>query len=62
MSNFKPGDTVQLISGGPSMTVKAVEGDLVTCDWFDGTKKCEDKFRAATLTDVPSLEMQKPRW
>jgi len=62
MSNFRLGDTVRLNSGGPPMTVKVVEGDWVTCDWFDGTKKCEDKFLAATLAEVPSLETQKPRW
>jgi hypothetical protein len=46
------------------MTVKVVEGDRVFCDWFDGAKKNEDKFLAATLTIVEalSLEAQKPRW
>jgi polysaccharide biosynthesis transport protein len=53
MSNFKLGDTIQLNSGGPPMTVKVVEGDWVICDWFDGTKKCEDKFLAPTLTEEP---------
>ena len=47
---FKPGDTVRLNSGGPAMTVKVVEGDWISCDWFEGTKKCEDRFAAATLS------------
>jgi uncharacterized protein YodC (DUF2158 family) len=59
---FKPGDTVRLNSGGPAMTVKAVEGDLISCDWFDGTKKCEDRFPAATLVLENSFESQRPRW
>jgi uncharacterized protein YodC (DUF2158 family) len=66
MSNapFKPGDTVRLSSGGPVMTVKLIEGDWIFCDWFDGAKKNEDKFLAATLTMVEplSFEAQKPRW
>lgn len=62
MSSFKPGDTVQLNSGSPPMTVRVVEGDWVFCDWFEGTKKCEDKFLAATLDQVPSFASQKPRW
>jgi uncharacterized protein YodC (DUF2158 family) len=64
MSNmpFKPGDTVRLNSGGPEMTVKGVEGNWVLCDWFEGTKKSEDKFDAATLTIGTSFDAQKPRW
>jgi uncharacterized protein YodC (DUF2158 family) len=64
MSNmpFKPGDTVRLNSGGPAMTVTAVEGDLVVCDWFDGSKKCEHKFVIAALTPDNSFDTQKPRW
>jgi uncharacterized protein YodC (DUF2158 family) len=59
---FKPGDTVRLNSGGPVMTVTAVEGDWVVCDWFDGSKKCEHKFVITALTLDNSFEAQKPRW
>lgn len=31
---FSIGDIVLLKSGGPSMTVKVVDGDNVTCTWF----------------------------
>jgi uncharacterized protein YodC (DUF2158 family) len=45
MSNasFKPDDIVRLKSGGPVMTVTAVDGDTILCDWFDVTKKSEAK-------------------
>src|SRR6476619_3370688 len=39
--NFKPGDVVQLNSGGPRMTVVAVQSDgTLRCNWFrdDGTQ------------------------
>jgi uncharacterized protein YodC (DUF2158 family) len=60
--SIKPGDVVRLNSGGPAMTVRVVERGVVLCDWFDGTKKCEDKFPAATLSRDSSFETQQPRW
>jgi len=34
-TNFKPGDVVQLNSGGPKMTVAAVQSDgTLRCVWF----------------------------
>jgi len=30
---------VQLKSGGPRTTVEKIEGDRVTCVWFEGKKK-----------------------
>ena len=35
VSNRKVGDIVTLVSGGGDMTVVAVNGDLVTCTWFE---------------------------
>jgi uncharacterized protein YodC (DUF2158 family) len=35
MSEIKKGDTVQLKSGSPMMTVRRAEPDLVWCDWID---------------------------
>lgn len=34
MANFEPGDTVQIKSGGPLMTVVKTTGADVTCLWF----------------------------
>ena len=40
-SAFKPGDCVQLKSGGPKMTVSRVTESTgrVNCEWFDGAKR-----------------------
>jgi uncharacterized protein YodC (DUF2158 family) len=59
---FKPGDTVRLKSGSPAMTVVAVEGEPITCDWFEASKKHEDTFPAAALDLDSSFETQTPRW
>jgi uncharacterized protein YodC (DUF2158 family) len=34
MASFEPGDTVQIKSGGPLMTVVKVTANEVTCLWF----------------------------
>jgi len=33
---LEPGDLVSLRSGGPALTVAAVEGAKIHCVWFDG--------------------------
>jgi hypothetical protein len=43
------------------MTVQVVEGDWVFCDWFEGTRKCKDKFLAATL-DQRASSPGGPKW
>jgi uncharacterized protein YodC (DUF2158 family) len=50
-SSFKPGDVVQLNSGGPKMTVVAVQSDgTLRCVWFleDG-KQDNGVFAQAAL-------------
>jgi uncharacterized protein YodC (DUF2158 family) len=49
MSEFKAGDTVKLKSGGPLMTVKAIEGGYAITVWFEGTKHKEGRFLLVTL-------------
>jgi uncharacterized protein YodC (DUF2158 family) len=53
---FQPGDTVQLVSGGPLMTVGSVPDQndpmsdgMISCQWFDKGKKHEDRFYPAAL-------------
>jgi uncharacterized protein YodC (DUF2158 family) len=51
--NLKPGDVVQLKSGGPLMTVQGDgygnSGDLVLCMWFDGAKQVTGTFHPSML-------------
>lgn len=44
--DFKAGDVVTLKSGGPAMTIKAVEGQEVACLWY---AEEDETFREATL-------------
>jgi uncharacterized protein YodC (DUF2158 family) len=58
MSDFKPGNAVALVSGGPRMTVSRVsEGGMVECYWFltDNTSM-RDEFPEAVLAHV------EPEW
>lgn len=60
MTGFKPGDVVQLKSGGPKMTVKSVERhgavttDNARCVWFDGHQNIENVFDLTVIELVPS--------
>jgi uncharacterized protein YodC (DUF2158 family) len=46
---FKPGDVVQLKSGGPPMTIQAINGDSATCVWFEKTKEHRSVFATVLL-------------
>lgn len=54
MNDFKPGDTVQLKSGGPVMTIESMEaGEGVTyalCVWFVKDETKRGNFATYTLT------------
>jgi uncharacterized protein YodC (DUF2158 family) len=51
---IRPGDVVQLKSGGPNMSVARIEhqGGVLTarCKWLDGNKKQTREFPVALLT------------
>jgi uncharacterized protein YodC (DUF2158 family) len=54
MNEIKPGNVVQLKSGGPKMTVSAVyrNADGVPsayCAWFDGEKAQQQSFPITSL-------------
>jgi uncharacterized protein YodC (DUF2158 family) len=44
MSDFRPGDNVVLKSGGPTMTVSAVEGGKVICIRVGDEKSMQEPF------------------
>lgn len=53
---FKPGDVVQLKSGGPAMTVEVVgEDGMIACSWMDRTKLERRSFVSAVLELRPTL-------
>lgn len=35
MREFKVGVTVRLKSGGPTMTINKIDGNEISCQWFD---------------------------
>ena len=49
MSDFRPGDNVVLKSGGPTMTVSAVERGKVICARVDDEKSVEESFEPTAL-------------
>lgn len=53
MLSFKAGDVVRLKSGGPKMTITAIDGNggmqKAICAWFDGPRKIEDAFALEAL-------------
>lgn len=50
MSTYAPGDLVRLKSGGPAMTVVAVdETGACTCAWFRHNRQYEASFVAVAL-------------
>jgi len=49
-SNFSDGNTVELKSGGPTMTIKWIENGEAYCEWFDGKKVSGQTFSLSSLT------------
>ncbi len=46
---IETGDVVELKSGGPSMTVVDVVGELIRCVWWDGHDYDEAEFFKQTI-------------
>jgi uncharacterized protein YodC (DUF2158 family) len=61
MPAFKEGDVVQLKSGGPTMTIIALDTSSgeATCSWLEGRKPTEDIFDVVALE--LSTKQQPPR-
>lgn len=47
--DFKPGDVVQLKSGGPIMTVADVSGGSILCIWIEKNKTFREPFPPIVL-------------
>lgn len=45
------GSTVRLISGGPKMSVKSINGHSVITQWFDGQTLQEQTFHITALRE-----------
>ncbi len=57
VDGFKPGDVVQLKSGGPRMTVSSIREGRIICEWFTGSERASKRevagFEPAVLVKVP---------
>jgi uncharacterized protein YodC (DUF2158 family) len=54
MRTFKVGDVVMLKSGGPHMTIEAIQPDgSYTCIWFDKSQQKSANFNPAIVTKPP---------
>ena len=57
---FQIGETVKLISGGPTMTVKEIDDyNRVECQWFAGKKLESGEFSPDSLVRVNVDEKEK---
>ncbi len=61
IENLKIGDSVQLKSGSPIMTIAKindVNGEVKAwCDWFNGIKKDHTAFPLASLKPAPRVDL-----
>ena len=52
MLSFQIGDTVELKSGGPAMTIARLESEMgvlrAHCQWFDGNGTAQQYFYSVT--------------
>lgn len=57
MGNFTVGDTVQLKSGGPVMTVESIDEEGLNCVWFgDLTNTALRQYFAVKTVDKYEVE------
>lgn len=57
MAKIEIGDTVQLKSGGPIMTVEAItDRGYIRCQWFDGSKIDNSLFKPESLKKIEEEE------
>lgn len=56
VESIEAGDVVQLRSGGPEMTVVDVDGDTVTCHWYNGKNMDGGVFAPVVLKVIKKGE------
>ena len=53
--DFAIGDEIQLKSGSPAMTVRAIDGDYITCDYFtDKGQDLREMYHKNEIEKVPA--------
>lgn len=60
IENLTVGDVVQLISGGPKMTVSYAEDGVLNCIWFDSAGDLQDRdfdLKELTLASKGTAEI-----
>ena len=64
MPEFKEGDIVQLKSGGPTMTIIALDHSSgeATCSWCEGRKPTEDIFDVVALALIAQPKPTRDRF
>jgi uncharacterized protein YodC (DUF2158 family) len=59
VDEFKPGDVVQLKSGGPRMTIVSMRGGQADTEWFDEKKNPRTgTFALTSLDRAPDLKQR----
>ncbi|MGJ0319270.1 DUF2158 domain-containing protein [Aliarcobacter cryaerophilus] len=55
---FNVGDTVQLKSGGPVMTISSVEDDEIECCWFDDVNSKTANYQSFSPSMLKSTTVE----
>jgi uncharacterized protein YodC (DUF2158 family) len=63
MFRFKPGDLVQLTSGGPTMAVSDADyvGARIRCQWLSGSTLNQGSFRPEELNPAEGADVRVAR-
>lgn len=55
---IKPGDLVELKSGGPVMTASQVHNEIARCEWFISNERKWGDFRVVALRKVDPAKLK----
>jgi len=48
-TEYNVGSTVRLQSGGPLMTIKEIDNNILICRWFDNNQLCSEMFNTSEI-------------